>query len=252
MARAKAPRNLPWDMLGRWADRLGDADAARHARAFETGQPDAASGLGRVLHSLFRLATGPAVAESAATAKGAAAAPPLSGFSCLDSVQIMVAREAAGHRLGADACREGRPQRRTPQSPRRRFRRRRPRRRSPPGRRRPAHLHCRNVRPQPLLDPRHAKLLAQCSLLLSAWSRGPGGGIERQRPAAPHRHGGPDSCWARGRRTASVLPRTGSVRPSWTGGDRARSIVGDRWCPRRAARGGNARRRHPLPSWPEP
>ena len=104
---AKAPRNLPWDMLGRWADRLGDADAARHARAFETGQPDAASGLGRVLHSLFRLATGPAVAESAATAKSAAAAPPLSGFSYLDSVQIMVAREAPGTASGLTLAAKG-------------------------------------------------------------------------------------------------------------------------------------------------
>ncbi|MFE5837617.1 heparinase [Arthrobacter sp. NPDC056493] len=99
---ARAPRNLPWDMLGRWADRLGDADAARHARAFETTRPDAASGLGRVLHALFRLA-----ADEAAAGKTPAVSPPLTGFTYLDSVQIMVARETPGAPTGLTLAAKG-------------------------------------------------------------------------------------------------------------------------------------------------
>lgn len=96
---ARAATGLPWDMLHRWAVRLGDRDAARHAASFVPGQPEAMAGLGRVLHSLLdpprldpprldppRVDVGTAGIQS----------PPLVPFTYLPSVQIMVARETAG------------------------------------------------------------------------------------------------------------------------------------------------------------
>ena len=50
---ARAADGLPWDMLHRWAVRLGDAEAARHAAAFASPEPDSTAGLGRVLHDLL-------------------------------------------------------------------------------------------------------------------------------------------------------------------------------------------------------
>lgn len=85
---ARAAAALPWDMLHRWAVRLGDPEAAGHAAAMATGGPDPAAGLGRVLHTLLELP------EPASTAPPAH--PPLVATTYLPSVQIMVARETAG------------------------------------------------------------------------------------------------------------------------------------------------------------
>jgi hypothetical protein len=106
---ARAAQNLPWDMLARWADRLGDDDAARHARAFQTSQPDAASGLGRVLHTLLRPAARHAAGSDAGSAAGTAASvsTPLTAFTYLDSVQIMVAREKPGSSAGLTLAAKG-------------------------------------------------------------------------------------------------------------------------------------------------
>jgi hypothetical protein len=86
---AQAAGALPWDMLHRWAVRLGDKDTAAHAAAFAASRPEAASGLGRVLHSLLNAADG-----------SGEASPPLVRFNYLPSVQIMMAREAAGSTEG--------------------------------------------------------------------------------------------------------------------------------------------------------
>ncbi len=91
---ARAATALPWDMLHRWAVRLGDDDAARHAASMLAGAPDAAAGLGRVLHSLFRSASAPGRTQ------GVNGAFPLVAFTYLPSVQIMVARETAGSTRG--------------------------------------------------------------------------------------------------------------------------------------------------------
>lgn len=88
---ARAAEGLPWDMLHRWAVRLGDTEAARHAAAFIRTGPDPAAGLGRVLHWL--LASGPDDPNTTAQ-------PPLSSFTYLPSVQIMVARQCAGTTTG--------------------------------------------------------------------------------------------------------------------------------------------------------
>ncbi|MCY1673247.1 heparinase II/III family protein [Pseudarthrobacter sp. SL88] len=85
---ARAAAALPWDMLHRWAVRLGDPEAAAHAAAMATGAPDPAAGLGRVLHALLELP------EPASTANPAL--PPLVAATYLPSVQIMVARETGG------------------------------------------------------------------------------------------------------------------------------------------------------------
>lgn len=85
---ARAADALPWDMLHGWADRLGDQDAANHAASMLAREPDAAAGLGRVLHSLL------------ATSPRPAGIPPLVSFSYLPSVQIMVARQKAGSTEG--------------------------------------------------------------------------------------------------------------------------------------------------------
>jgi hypothetical protein len=83
---ARAAKALPWDMLQGWAARLGDKDGVRHAAAMVSQpQPEPASGLGRVLHSLLNAAD-----------TSTAPQPPLVPFTYLPSVQIMVAREQAG------------------------------------------------------------------------------------------------------------------------------------------------------------
>ena len=86
---ARAAGGLPWDMLRRWAVRLGDSDAAQHSAAFVSGRAEATAGLGRVLHALLE---GPE--QGGAAAPGGSA--PLVPFTYLPSVQIMVARETAG------------------------------------------------------------------------------------------------------------------------------------------------------------
>jgi hypothetical protein len=89
---ARAAGGLPWDMLHRWAVRLGDRDAARHAAAFTSIEPVATAGLGRVLHALAR-----GNAETGAARRdGEKEDAPLVPFTYLPSVQIMVARQAAG------------------------------------------------------------------------------------------------------------------------------------------------------------
>jgi hypothetical protein len=79
---------LPWNLVRTWAIRLGDEDAARHAEAMAQPEPSAAAGLGRMLRALT---------ESGDDAAGTAPpAPPLTAFTYLDSVQIMLARETGG------------------------------------------------------------------------------------------------------------------------------------------------------------
>jgi hypothetical protein len=82
---ARAAKALPWDMLQGWAARLGDKDAVRHAAAMVSPQPEPASGLGRVLHSLLSAAD-----------TSTAPQPPLVPFTYLPSVEIMAAREQPG------------------------------------------------------------------------------------------------------------------------------------------------------------
>ncbi|MGO4190042.1 heparinase II/III family protein [Arthrobacter sp. YAF17] len=90
---ARAASGLPWDMLRRWALRLDDSDAAGHAAAFVSGQPEATAGLGRVLQALLS-GTEERGTETREAEEGGPA--PLAPFTYLPSVQIMVAREAAG------------------------------------------------------------------------------------------------------------------------------------------------------------
>ncbi len=86
---ARAAQSLPWDMLHRWAVRLGDKDAASLAAGMIPGPPQAAAGLGRILHSLLN-STDPTNPME----------PPLPPFTYLPSVQIMTARQAAGSPRG--------------------------------------------------------------------------------------------------------------------------------------------------------
>lgn len=86
--RAAAESNLPWNMVCTWARRLGDEEAASHAEAMTAAAPDAAFGLGRTLHALLE--------RDVAPPDKAPAAPPLTAFTYLPSVQIMVARETPG------------------------------------------------------------------------------------------------------------------------------------------------------------
>ncbi len=86
--RALAEGNLPWSMVRKWALRLGDDQAARHAGFMAAAAPDAAFGLGRTLHALLE--------RNVEAAHTAPAAPPLTAFTYLPSVQIMVARQTPG------------------------------------------------------------------------------------------------------------------------------------------------------------
>lgn len=86
--RALAESNLPWNMVRKWALRLGDEESAKHAEAMTATAPDAAFGLGRTLHALLELDV-----ERADTAP---TAPPLAAFTYLPSVQIMIARQTPG------------------------------------------------------------------------------------------------------------------------------------------------------------
>jgi hypothetical protein len=91
---ARADSGLPWDMLHRWAVRLGDSAAARHAAAFTSIEPAATAGLGRVLHSLASAGNG------AAGNDGEKEDAPLVPFTYLPSVQIMMVRQAAATTQG--------------------------------------------------------------------------------------------------------------------------------------------------------
>jgi hypothetical protein len=110
---ARAASGLPWDMLHRWAVRLDDRVAAQHAAAFVSGQPEATAGLGRVLHALLggaergvepsgvdRSDTEQGDMERSDTEQAGGQFPPLVPFTYLPSVQIMLAREAAGSAQG--------------------------------------------------------------------------------------------------------------------------------------------------------
>ncbi|WP_458112684.1 heparinase II/III-family protein [Arthrobacter sp. R1-13] len=90
--RALAESNLPWNMVRKWALRLGDEEAASHAEAMTATAPDGAFGLGRTLHALLER-------DVAAPVK-APTAPPLTAFTYLPSVQIMVARQTPGTTKG--------------------------------------------------------------------------------------------------------------------------------------------------------
>ncbi len=95
---ARAADNLPWDMLQRWALRLGDSEAAAHAGALASNAPDDRAGLGRVLHVLLAPDSG---------APDVQPEPPLRAFSYHPSVQIMVARQTAGTVQGLTLAAKG-------------------------------------------------------------------------------------------------------------------------------------------------
>lgn len=90
--RALAESNLPWNMVRKWALRLGDQESATHAEAMTAAAPDAAFGLGRTLHTLLE--------RDVAPPDKARTAPPLTAFTYLPSVQIMVARQTSGTTKG--------------------------------------------------------------------------------------------------------------------------------------------------------
>ncbi|MET4539401.1 hypothetical protein ABIE37_001173 [Arthrobacter bambusae] len=101
---ARAHDGLPWDMLHRWAVRLGDSEAAAHAAAFAAVEPEpnAAAGLGRVLTSLTQLGDGKRRNEGSL---GHVLLP--SWGTYLPSVQIMVARQTPGSSDGLTLAAKG-------------------------------------------------------------------------------------------------------------------------------------------------
>ena len=84
---AKAWTGLPWDLVRRWGERLGDGDTVRQAMVFQPARPHVEAGLGRTLHALLR---------GARQQDGQKPSPPLTGFTFLESVQIMLVRENPG------------------------------------------------------------------------------------------------------------------------------------------------------------
>jgi hypothetical protein len=119
---ARAHNGLPWGMLHRWAVRLGDSDAAAHAAAFAAVEPEpnAASGLGRVLTQLTSLApptsrtrhTQPTSCTQLGDNKrrnegpmGRLLLPSWGAY--LPSVQIMVARQTPGSSDGLTLAAKG-------------------------------------------------------------------------------------------------------------------------------------------------
>lgn len=101
---ARAPSGLPWDMLHRWAVRLGDSEAAHHAATFAAvePEPDPRSGLGRVLTSLAQPGSSTARFEPS---KRAQLRPGWGTY--LPSVQIMVARQNPGTTDGLTLAAKG-------------------------------------------------------------------------------------------------------------------------------------------------
>ena len=98
---ARAQQGLPWDMLHRWAVRLGDSDAAAFAATFMDAapDPDPRSGLGRVLTQLS--------SSTARLEPSKRAQLRLSWGTWLPSVQIMVARQTPGSTEGLTLAAKG-------------------------------------------------------------------------------------------------------------------------------------------------
>jgi hypothetical protein len=94
---ARAWTGLPWDLVRRWGERLGDRDTVRHAMAFQPAGPHVEAGLGRTLHALL---DGDALWDGARQPGGQKPSPPLTGFTYLESVQIMLVRENPGSTHG--------------------------------------------------------------------------------------------------------------------------------------------------------
>ncbi|XAS71698.1 heparinase II/III family protein [Micrococcaceae bacterium Sec5.1] len=101
---ARAYQGLPWDMLHRWAVRLGDSEAAQHAATFAAvePEPDPRAGLGRVLTSLTQLSSSTARFEPS---KRAQLRPGWGTY--LPSVQIMIARQTPGTTDGLTLAAKG-------------------------------------------------------------------------------------------------------------------------------------------------
>lgn len=91
---ARAHAALPWELVHRWAERVHDDDAARHALAMRASEPVVDRSLLRALHAV-------------AFDDGAPAMPPLAPFTWLDSVQIMVVRETGGSAKGLTLTAKG-------------------------------------------------------------------------------------------------------------------------------------------------
>lgn len=101
---ARAHPGLPWDMLHRWATRLGDAAAVELSATFAAAEPEpnAAAGLGRVLTSLTQLGRNSARCEPPQRAQMSP-----SWVTYLPSVQIMVARQTPGTSAGLTLAAKG-------------------------------------------------------------------------------------------------------------------------------------------------
>ncbi|MFE4663417.1 heparinase, partial [Streptomyces hydrogenans] len=96
---ARAAGSLPWDMLHRWAVRLGDEASAAHAAPFIRPEPDPAAGLGRVLTHLSSRSGGSARPKRPDLTPG--------WGTYLPSVQIMVARQNPGSTEGLTLAAKG-------------------------------------------------------------------------------------------------------------------------------------------------
>jgi hypothetical protein len=105
---ARARTGLPWDLVRRWGERLGDRDAEQHAVAFQPASPNVEIGLGRTLRALLdRAGDGNAARRHRPHGDAAPLTPPLIGFSYLESVQIMLARENPGRTDGLALAAKG-------------------------------------------------------------------------------------------------------------------------------------------------
>ncbi|TXK42496.1 heparinase II/III family protein [Nonomuraea sp. C10] len=85
-ARARPPAGQPWDVLHRWAQRVGDPDGVRHAAAQRATAVSPAAELGRVMTAL----------GDPAWLEAEAAGPPLVASAWLPGTQMGVARAAGG------------------------------------------------------------------------------------------------------------------------------------------------------------
>jgi hypothetical protein len=102
---ARAVKGLPWDMLHRWATRLGIPDVGQHAAAFVEPAPNATAGLGRVLRHLLGKAGDAGAASETGTPH--TAAHPFSDFTYLPSVQILITRQQQGTTQGLTLAAKG-------------------------------------------------------------------------------------------------------------------------------------------------
>lgn len=89
-ARARPPDDQPWHVPYRWARRIGDRDAMRHAVSRRTAAISASAELGRAVSELLD------PHWRAAERDG----PPLTSGAWLPGTQVGVARSAAGTELG--------------------------------------------------------------------------------------------------------------------------------------------------------